>query len=72
MLATDFDQVYHMAVARIEAELGWSASTAQTALSEYATAYGVLPREIAMAVLTADSLKRGLGYVMSSVDFSDY
>jgi len=65
----NLEKVCRHAVTRIATELGWSATAADSALTEYATAYGVLRHEVAAAILTASSLKRGLGYVLSGVDF---
>lgn len=65
---TGHDQI-RQAVARIQTELGWPPRAAHNALAEYAAAYGVLRRDVAAAILAANSLKRGLGYVMSDIDF---
>jgi len=65
----NLEKVCRHAVTRIETELGWSPATAESALAEYAAAYGVLRHEVAAAILTASSLKHGLGYVLSGVDF---
>lgn len=65
----NLEKVCRHAVTRLETELGWSSATAESALVEYAAAYGVLRHEVAAAILTAVSLKRGLGYVLSGVDF---
>ncbi|MEK7324131.1 MAG: hypothetical protein AAB217_02600 [Chloroflexota bacterium] len=66
----NLEKVCRHAVTRIETELGWSSTAADSALTEYAAAYGVLRHEVAAAILTAVSLKRGLGYVLSGVDFN--
>ena len=65
----NLEKICRHAVTRLETELGWSPATAENALAEYAAAYGVLRHEVAAAILTASSLKRGLGYVLSGVDF---
>lgn len=64
------ETVYARAVARLERELGWSAADAHDAIASYASAQGVFLDDVANVILSAASLKRGLGQALYGASFN--
>jgi hypothetical protein len=54
------EQLYRRALDRMQRELGWSMGEAHAALAELAAGNGVFLHDVALAVLEARTLKRGL------------
>jgi hypothetical protein len=63
------ESVYIQAVARLEQDLGWTETDARDAIASYASAQGVFLDDVASAILSAASLKRGLGQALYGVSF---
>ncbi len=61
------EHIYERAIARLGKELGWTPSKAHEVLGELAAGYGVFLDDVAMAVIDAPTIKRGLGQALRRI-----
>jgi hypothetical protein len=61
------EQLYRQALSRIQDELGWSPGEAHRALAQIAAGHGVFLHDVALAVLSAPSLKLGMSAALRQV-----
>ncbi|MBM4425477.1 MAG: hypothetical protein FJ030_19225 [Chloroflexi bacterium] len=66
---SEADQIYHQALDRLERELGWPQGKSHDAIAELAAGYGVFLHDVARAVLSAPSVKYGLGRALLGAPF---
>lgn len=65
----DAEDVYGLAVARLETELGLARSEAEQTIATCAAGYGVFLHDVAATLLSVPSLKRGVGRALHGARF---
>ena len=68
-IAHEPTQIYPLALARLEKELGWTPNQAHNAIAQYAAFQGVFLDDVARAILEVRSMGRGLGHALRGVPF---